>query len=273
MAVFSALQKTLEWLPIRGKGRFADIFLRTLKPDGLECHPLRDVTVFLRSSQRIERLMWAGAYERELVDLFKRTLKPGMTVLDVGANIGYFSATAAGLVGSKGNVHAFEPIPECFAQLQRNLSSFRWSHAHQCAVGDTTGIATIHFKEDELGWGSLLTDNDLTRAENAKLINLDDWILREGIRSLHFIKVDVEGFEYRVLQGAASILHDLRPIIVAELNAVCLRRDHRKPEDVVQLLQSAKYQTFSFNDGVLAIPREAGQVLSDLRAHTKNAFV
>jgi FkbM family methyltransferase len=217
--------------------------------------------------------MWAGAYERDLVGLLKSALKPGMTVVDVGANIGYFSAIAAGLVGGEGSVHAFEPTPQCFARLQRNLASFRWSRAYPSAVGDTTGMATIHYNERELGWGSLLGDEDLTLAVNVELISLDDWSLREGIRSLHFIKVDAEGGEYRVLRGAARILHDFRPIVAAELNSVCLGRDHHTPEDVVQLLQAAEYQTFSFNGGVLAIPREDGRFLSELRAYTKNAFV
>jgi FkbM family methyltransferase len=273
MRCLNVFQKILEFLPIRGKGRLADIILQSHRPDELECHPLRDVTVFLNPGQRIERWMWAGAYERDLVALFKSALKPGMTVLDVGANIGYFSAIAAGLVGSEGSVHAFEPTPECFARLQRNLSSFPWSHAYPCAVGDTTGAATIHFNERELGWGSLLSDNDLTHAVDVPLISLDDSMLREGISSAHFIKMDVEGGEYRALQGAARILHDLRPIIAAELNSVCLSRDHHTPQDVVQLLQSAEYQTFSFNDGVLAIPRENGHALLDLRACTKNPFV
>jgi len=79
MRGLSALQKTLQLLPIRGKGRLADIIFQALKPEETECHPLREVTVFLRPSQRIERLMWGGAYERDLVALFKRALKPGLT--------------------------------------------------------------------------------------------------------------------------------------------------------------------------------------------------
>jgi FkbM family methyltransferase len=268
----NALQKALEVLPIRGKGRLADKILQVLKPSQLECHPLPGITVSLNPSQRIERWMWGAAYERDLVDLFKNTLKRGMTFLDVGANIGYFSAIAAGLVGSEGSVHAFEPTQECYARLVRNLSSLRCAHAYPCAVGDTTGTATIHFNEEELGWGSLHSDKDLTRAAEVQLITLDDWALRERIASIQFIKMDVEGGEYRALQGATRILHDLRPIIAAELNSVCLSRDHRAPEDVIKLLQSADYQTFSFNDGVLAVPTEDGHSLSDLNAYTKNAF-
>jgi FkbM family methyltransferase len=272
MLALKALQRALELLPIRGKGRLADFFFKSGKPETVECHPVRDVTIILNPNQRIERWMWAGAYERDLVRLCKKILKPGLTYLDVGANIGYFSAIAAGLVGSSGYVYAFEPIPECYARLQRNLASFRWAHAFPCAVGDSTGTATIHFSKEELGWGSMFGEGDLTREVTVPLVKLDDWVAKDGIRSLDFIKIDAEGGEYRVLQGATRILHDFRPIVAAELNSVCLRRDHHSPEDVLQHLRSAEYQVFPFNDGVLAIPKESNRTLSDLQAFTKNSF-
>lgn len=273
MAALGALQKTLQVLPVRGKGRFANLLFQVFKPYELECHPLRNVTVWLDPEQRIERLMWAGAYERDLIGLFKQFLKPGMTVLDIGANIGYFSAIAAGLTGKQGSVHAFEPVPECFARLQRNLAAFPWSYAYPCAVGPASGTATLHFHENELGWGSLLNDADLTRAVDVPVICVDDWARREGIRCVHFIKIDAEGGEFRVLQGAAQMLRELRPVIAAELNSVCLGRDHHTPAEVVHLLQSADYRAFSFNEGVLAIPREAELIFRGLRAYTKKPFV
>jgi hypothetical protein len=107
MDYLTALQVLLNRLPIRGKGRIADAVLSN-KTGDFKCHPLPGVTVFLRPNQRIERWMWAGIYEPELVSLLKKALKPGMTVLDLGANIGYFSVIAAALVGEKGQVHAFD---------------------------------------------------------------------------------------------------------------------------------------------------------------------
>ena len=89
---------------------------------------------------------------------------------------------------------------------------------------------------------------------------------------MDLMKMDVEGGEYRVLQGATRVLRELRPVIVAELNSVCLKRDHHTPEDVIQLLQAAAYQTFSFNDGVLAIPGENSNALNELRACAKNSI-
>ena len=179
----------------------------------------------------------------------------------------------AGLVGCNGRVHAFEPLPECFARLQRNLSSFRWTSASPLAAGGITGTATIHFNDHELGWGSLLSENDLIHAVDVQVTTLDDWAERQHIQSVHFIKIDAEGAEYQILEGARRLLRDFRPVIAAELNAVCLRRDHRSPAEVVRFLQSADYKAFSFNDGVLAIPREAKRILWELRAYTKHSFV
>jgi FkbM family methyltransferase len=255
MHFLNILQRTIEPLPIPGKGRLAEAILRHVRSREVECHPLPGITVSLRPNQRIERWMWAGAYERELVQLMKRTLKSGMTVLDVGANIGYFSALASGLVGSSGQVHAFEPMPKNLSRLRQNLSVFRWAHTFPYAVGDATGTAVIHFNESEDGWASLLSGHDLERRADINVIRLDDWIHHHAINRIDFMKIDIEGGEFRALQGAQEILSRFRPVIVAELNAVCLARDHRKPEDVVVLLRSLGYGCSPFKDGVLAIPQ------------------
>jgi FkbM family methyltransferase len=238
----------------------------------LSSRPLQGVRVFLRASERIERLMWAGAYERDLVELFKRSVRPGMTVLDVGANIGYFSTIAAGMVGSHGRVHSFEPVPSCFARLERNLSQFGWAWAHRSAVGDKSGVATVHFKESESGWGSLFSDGSPDSATEVPVVTLDEWVDQQGIERLDFIKIDVEGGEFRALKGTDHILRKFRPMITAELNELCLQRDHHTPLDVLELLEAADYESFSFNDGVLAIPREAREQLHHLRGFTKRPF-
>jgi FkbM family methyltransferase len=198
--------------------------------------------------------MWAGAYERELVLLMKRTLKAGMTVLDVGANVGYFSAVASGLVGNMGQVHAFEPLAQNLSRLRKNLSAFRWAYSYPYAVGDATGTAVIHFNESEAGWASLLTSNDLERRAEVDVIRLDDWVNDHAINRIDFVKMDIEGGEYHALQGAQKVLSRFRPVIVAELNAVCLARSNRKPEDVFALLRGLGYGCTPFNDGVLALP-------------------
>jgi len=251
MHFLNIIQRTIEPLPIRGKVRLAEAILRHVRSREVECHPLPGITVSLRTNQRIERWMWAGAYERELVRLMKRTLKSGMTVLDVGANIGYLSALAAGLVGNSGQVHAFEPMPQNVSRLRQNLRAFCWARLYPCAVGETQGKATIYFNESEAGWASLMMSDDLRRRADVDVIRLDDW----AIDRVDFVKMDIEGGEFHALRGAQEMLSRFRPIIVAELNAACLARDHRKPEDVFALLLGLGYECSPFNDGVLAIPQ------------------
>ena len=272
MTVLNVFQRTLESLPFRGKGRLADFIIDSFKPSELKCRPVPNATILLRPDQSIERWMWAGAYERELLGLFKTMLKPGMTVLDMGANIGYFSAVAAALVGKTGTVHAFEPVRETFTRLESNLQPFPWAHAYQAAVGDYSGTAVIHFNDRETGWGSLLANYDLPLSEETILVCLDDWLKRENVGPVDFVKIDIEGQEYRALLGGAEMLRNQRPTIAAELNDACLRRDQRRPQDVLSLLQSAEYLTFSFNNGVLAIPQENESILGRLRPYLKKPF-
>jgi FkbM family methyltransferase len=273
VSILNALQRILEPLPIRGKGRLAVAVLSRLGEREVECHPLRGVTVFLQPDKWIEQLMWAGSYERELVKLFKRVLAPGMTVVDLGANIGYFSVLAAGLVGNTGQVHAFEPEARCFARLKKNLSAFPWAQAHSIAVGDQAGTARFYYsqKGDETGWGSLLSRKDNASAQETPVpvTSLDAWTREQAVRHVDFIKIDVEGGEYRVLKGAEALLSRYRPIIVAELNEVCLRRDRREPTDVLSILRRAGYNMFSFNDGVLGIPQDRGDQTGALRAFAR----
>jgi len=265
----NAFQRVLENLPVRGKGRLANLIFNAVGDVEVECHPLPGLTVYLDPSQRIERLMWAGAYERELLALLRKVLKPRMTVVDVGANIGYFSSISAALVGKQGAVHSFEPVPRCFARLRKNLAAFPSACAYSCAIGDAVGHATIHFDEVESGWGSLLDDKTLQSATEVEVMTLDTWARRENLKALDFMKIDAEGAEYRVLKGAQEVLLKFRPAIVAELNAPCLARDQRTPKDVTDLLKAADYSTFSFNDGALAIPKEDNKAILDLAEWTQ----
>jgi FkbM family methyltransferase len=251
MNYLTVLQRVLERLPKRGRGRIADVVLSHMNRD-VECHPLPGVTVSLRANQRIERWMWAGAYEQELVSLLKRTLKPGMTVLDLGANIGYFSVIAARLVNDNGQVHAFEPMPQNVVRLQRNLEPFHWAVAHPYAVGNVTGEVPIHYSDTEAGWASIHEQHrqgSLPCTSVVSAIRLDDWIPDNPLDRIDFIKLDIEGSELNALLGARQTLSHFHPTIVAETKSGWNR------DEIRQLLSATGYECRSFDgDSILAIP-------------------
>jgi FkbM family methyltransferase len=244
VAVLDILQRALEPLPLHGKGRLAEQILRRSKTESLKCHPLGGLEIHLRRSQRIERLMWAGAYERELIAFLKTIVRPSMTVFDVGANIGYLAAIVAQLSGPQGQVHAFEPNPECNARLKLNLSPFPHAHAHRLAISDHAGTLPLYLSEDpeEDGWGSLLRRAGMVRQiMEVAVTTIDEFVFASGVRRLDLIKIDIEGGEMRALRGARQLIERDHPGIIAELNAVCLARDGAKPGDVIGFLTSLGY--------------------------------
>ena len=246
------LQRALSLLPIRGRGRVAELVL-SARPSEIDCHPLPGVTVYLRADQRIERWMWAGAYEPELVYLLRKMLKPGMTVLDLGANIGYFSVIAARLVGDSGRVHAFEPMPQNLIRLRKNLKPFHWSAAYPFAVGNITGEVPIHYSDEEAGWASIQPQHQpgsLPRSSLVSVIRLDDWVLDHPVNRVDFMKLDIEGSELDALLGAQLTLRRFHPTVVAETKCGW---NH---DEIRQLLISTGYECRSFcGDAILAIPK------------------
>lgn len=251
MNSMTVLQRALSFLPIRGRGRVAEIVLSHRRGE-IDCHPLPEVTVHLRADQRIERWMWAGAYEPELVSLLRTTLNPGMTVLDLGANIGYFSVIAAGLVGESGQVHAFEPMPQNIIRLRKNLAPFHWSAVYPSAVGNVTGEVSIHYNEEEAGWASIHDQHQLGNLPSSSIVSavrLDDWVLNHPVNRIDFMKLDIEGSELDALLGARQTLSQFHPTVVAETKCGW---NH---DEIRQLLSATGYECRSFHgDAILAIP-------------------
>jgi FkbM family methyltransferase len=256
VAALDILQRALEHLPVRGKGRIAEQILRHAKTETLKCSPLHGLDIRLRRSQRIERLMWAGAYERRLVARLKKIIKPSMTVFDVGANIGYIAAIAAGLVGQAGCVHAFDPNPDCYARLKLNLSPLPQAYAHQSAISDYVGTLPLYLSEnsEEQGWGSLLKDATTVRETmDVAVTTIDDFVAECGIGRVDLIKIDIEGNEMHALRGARKLIERDHPAMIAELNAICLARDGAKPTDVIEFLTLSGYSIhFLDSDNIYA---------------------
>jgi FkbM family methyltransferase len=167
----------------------------------------------------------SGDYEPHLTAVFHRYCQPGMTVVDVGANLGYYSLLAAGLVGSSGKVIALEPNSE---NCRLMLSSLR--------LHGTTNVDLLPIAADSTtGWayysthvgsnGGLIDDGELLARPGVVVptFRLDDIV--DGPVGL--LKMDVEGAEGRVVEGAARLIEGNRPIVTTELKDEMLRRVSR----------------------------------------------
>lgn len=253
----------------------------------VDCQPVLGARVTVSLSDRIGRMMWTGCYEPELVELLRLVLDPAMTFVDVGAQVGYFSTAAAALVGRAGAVHSFEPDPDCFSMLQRNARAYSWLRVYNSAVADFTGETSFYRspKLDESGWGAMFDEGGGRTRINVRVRTLDGWGAAEGIEKIDVIKIDVEGAEYRVLEGARNVIAATRPLIWVEANEVCLSRDGKSVWSLLRLLEEWDYAAHGLYErrsqsleNIAAIPRERvdlfekiGRVKIGLRAIASDA--
>lgn len=239
-----------------------------------DCNPVKGASVTVPLSERIGRLMWTGCYETELVSLLREVVGPGMTFVDVGAQVGYFSIIAAALVTESGAVHSFEPDPDSFSRLARNSHAYPWVKTYNSVVADATGEISFFRSPEpgESGWGGIF-DQDGERAEiSVQSCTLDGWRSAEEIEKIDFVKIDVEGAECRVLEGARNTVATTRPLMWMEANEVCLSRDGKSVALLIRILEGWDYvvqaaygrRGDSF-ENILAIPRERTDLQQKVR--------
>ena len=160
-----------------------------------------------------------GVYEPEVCELFRRLLRPGMNVLDLGANIGFFSLLAASLVGPTGHVLAVEPNPANARLLEasRRANGFDQLSILQVAASSANGLLVLHTTYSN-GTTAGLPDDiaAVLNAQTVPALRLDDVLPSD--RAVGLVKIDVEGAEYLALRGCEAMLRRDRPIIVSEFS-------------------------------------------------------
>lgn len=161
-------------------------------------------------------IYFLGEHEPEITALFRRLLRPGATVFDVGANAGYFSVLSRELGASA--VHAFEPNPRIRALLTRSAQLRPGTITIVAAAcGEHEGTASLQLSDPaNTGMTSLTTNG---AGIEVKLIKLDAYAQRTGARP-DLIKIDVEGHEHAVLAGASALLRDCGPVVIAETGSL-----------------------------------------------------
>jgi FkbM family methyltransferase len=169
-------------------------------------------------------------YEREEIEFVRRHLKPGDIAIDVGAHIGFFTIVMADIVGPGGRVFSFEPLESNAELLERSVGENKFDERivfERAAVGAKSGSATLTFPVETLNSGGayLLRDGTAPLTGNLErkvaLVALDEFKLPRPIR---FIKMDVEGAEPQVLEGAKRLLQADRPLVLTELHPTQLQR-------------------------------------------------
>lgn len=165
-----------------------------------------------------------GVYEPPTARVIAGLLRPGDSVVDVGANSGFFTLLASRRVGPRGRVSSFEPVPAMRQRLLDNieLNGMRNVRVHEVAVSDAEGVLPLfEGPEGHKGLSSLRPVANAVGCIEVRTVALDD--LRETLSPIRLVKIDVEGAESRVLAGMARILEQDRPFLVIEITDAYLR--------------------------------------------------
>ncbi len=167
-----------------------------------------------RARENIGKQVFAfGLFELPVCETIARLVDPGDHTWDVGANIGHMTSLLAVRAGSTGQVHAFEPHPDVHPQLIANVQAWKPVpnlapiHVRNLALSNQSGSAILFDAPDSsvnCGLGSLLEHEGMTRKLSIQTARLDD-LLNPG-QSIQFLKLDVEGAEISVLEGAHQTL-------------------------------------------------------------------
>lgn len=158
-----------------------------------------------------------GAYEPDVTAVFRRVLRPGMSVIDIGANIGYFALLSASLVGPTGRVLAIEPNPRNVRMLEasRRANGFAQLTPCQAAAGRKAGLLVLNTAYSNGTTSSISADLDaLLGSQTVACLAVDQIVAAD--QPVDFIKVDVEGAEYNALLGCQRTIASFRPVIVSE---------------------------------------------------------
>lgn len=144
-------------------------------------------------------------------------MRPGMHVVDVGANYGLYTLSMSKRIGASGRLWAYEPAPSTAAYLKRSLqvNDFGQVTVVEKGLSDRAGTATFHVSDNsEL---NSLQPVAGARSTTIELTTLDAAARAHQWSRLDFLKLDAEGEEVRILQGATAVLEDLRPLVMYEL--------------------------------------------------------
>jgi FkbM family methyltransferase len=207
-------------------------------PDGMRIN--------VRLDDTIDQAIWLrGAYERTTLGLFRHLVQPGDVVVDVGAHIGQYSLVAAAIAGEQGRVYAVEPNPTIRKRLVENV-----------ALNDATNVVILPFAlggersnailripslEGNTGTASLGYVGPAAQEIDVEVHTMDS-LFAERPNKLDVIKIDVEGSELPVLEGAATIVAACKPAIVFEAEDLYFGRE--KGRAVLAFLQGVGYAIF-----------------------------
>lgn len=188
---------------------------------------------------RLEFLM--GWMEGETIPWVKKYVKPGMTVVDIGAHVGYYTDLFARLSLPGGTVHAFEASPENYPILLHNLKTRKRNNVipYPLAVNDQNGTLDLYISPGHSNHSIIAERTEKAETVSIQSVRLDDFL---KVEKIDFVKMDVEGAEPHVLNGMRALIQASENLVmVVEYNYVVLSKAYSSPQVLLDLLTELEF--------------------------------
>jgi len=196
-----------------------------------------------------------GIYHPQMTKVFQGTVSKGMTYIDIGANIGYFTLIAAKIVGEEGEIFAFEPEPLNFDLLVKNIALNKYENVipMQKAISNKDGTAKLFVDRISFGSHSLITPGKDVHSFGQDTIEVEaqtlDSFFKNYTGKIDLVKIDVEGAELAVLEGMESIINQNKElIIITEFLPDGLSRFGSSPEEFLNRLVNYGFKLYNINE-------------------------
>lgn len=178
--------------------------------------------------------------------LVKTMLKKGDTVLDAGANIGYYTLIFADLVGPKGRVYAFEPDPENFAILKKNIAINNYKNVEliNAAVADKTGAINFFHDSRSTAAHRVFKEDKNEKAIRVKVVTLDNYFSRKSLK-IDLIKFDIQGAEVNAINGMKKLIKKNKNIkIISEFWPYGINKTGHKASEFTSFFVKQGFEMF-----------------------------
>ena len=205
----------------------------------------------VRFNRTYKFLTLSGAYEPYTTEIFKRVVKEGDIVVDLGANIGYFTLLASRLVGGEGKVYAFEPELGNYSLLLKNIEINGYNNiiAEQKAVSDKTGTARLFLDKMAPVGHTIYQSGAIEESIEIEMVALDDYFEDEK-HPINVIKMDIEGAEIATFLGMERIIRENRNLkIFTEFNPALINQSgYTADEFASRLLEFGGFSAITISD-------------------------
>jgi FkbM family methyltransferase len=208
-------------------------------------------------------------YEKNDTQMMYNLIKNNSTVFDIGANIGWYSI---GISAHKKNtnVYSFEPIPKVFGNLKSNLKLNKSNQIKLFNYGfyNKKKTLTFYYYPDASGYSSNIPFPGKKGFEKieCKLITLDEFVNKNKISKIDFVKCDVEGSELFVFQGGSKSIDRFKPIILSEISRINQSKFSSHPNDIIKFLKEKGYLCFISTDHGLQKVKEINEKTQETNA-------